>query len=98
MTSRDHILAELTRLMPQLRAKFGVVSLSLFGSFARGTARADSDVDVLVDFESTPSLFTLSSLRLFLCDALGRDVDVATPGGLRPVARDAVMQEALRVA
>jgi predicted nucleotidyltransferase len=52
--SRTEILERLRRARPELEREFGVQRLALFGSWARGDQREDSDVDVLVDF--SPSL------------------------------------------
>ena len=53
---RDQILALLKSRRRQLK-KYGVHSLSVFGSVARGQARKNSDVDILVDFEKPVGLF-----------------------------------------
>ena len=45
---RDYVLSVLEAHRPELERRFGVVSLDLFGSFARGQAREDSDIDLLV--------------------------------------------------
>ena len=84
--------------MPELSSRFGVRHLLVFGSFARGTPRPDSDVDLLVEFDRNVSLLGLASLRTRLEALLGRVVEVGTLDSLRPAARDEVMQEALRVA
>lgn len=78
----------------------GVEHLDVFGSHARGTARVDSDVDVLVHFGAAPSLSTLVTVRDLLRAALDREVDMVTPGALteRPRLRDRVLREAIRVA
>lgn len=52
---RDQTLSLLTEHKPVLAERFGVRRLALFGSMARGTARPDSDVDVLVGFEQPPT-------------------------------------------
>lgn len=98
MPTREDILGRLLELLPELRRQFGVSSLALFGSFARGDAGPESDIDVVVEFDRPATLFTLASLRLLLAEELGRTVDVVTPGGLRPAAREQAMREALRVA
>lgn len=56
MTSRAEILDRLRRARPDLEREFGVTRLALFGSWARGDQRGDSDVDVLVDFSPTLGL------------------------------------------
>jgi len=78
----------------------GVVRVDVFGSVARGTAQAQSDVDFLVYFGATPSLRDLVEVRRALADAVGRDVDVITPGALlgAPRLRERVLGEAVRVA
>ena len=88
----------LREAMPELSSRFGVRHLLVFGSFARGTPRPDSDVDLLVEFDRNVSLLGLASLRARLEAILGREVEVGTLDSLRPAARDEVLQEALRIA
>lgn len=78
-------------------ARRGVVRAGLFGSFARGDATADSDVDFLVEFEEDRTLLDLAGLRLDLREASGRDVDVATPGSLHPRLRNRILREVVRI-
>lgn len=96
--TREELIQTLREAMPELSSRFGVRHLLVFGSFARGTPRPDSDVDLLVEFDRTVSLLGLASLRARLEALLGRVVEVGTLDSLRPAARDEVMQEALRVA
>lgn len=72
-------------------------SLALFGSQARGTARADSDVDLLVDFEpdGVPGLLGMVALEDELSALVGgRKVDLRTPHDLSPHFRDEVVRTA----
>ncbi|MBM4461600.1 MAG: nucleotidyltransferase family protein [Chloroflexi bacterium] len=92
-----------TRMMLQSRrndilsvaARHGARNVRVFGSVARGEARPDSDVDILVDMEPGRSLFDLGGLLYDLQTLLGVDVDVVTEKGLRPRIRARVMQEAV---
>lgn len=71
--------------------------LSLFGSQAKGTARPDSDIDFLVEFDSgkEPGLIGLARMESELSSLLGgRKVDLRTPGELSRYFRDGVMREA----
>ncbi len=92
---KDEVLAELAALEKPLRER-RLASLALFGSIARGAARPDSDVDVLVDIAPNIqfSLIDLVSVKNFLEDRLGRRVDVVTKEGLEPAVRDRVLREA----
>jgi uncharacterized protein len=96
--ARDEVFARLSALEKPLRER-GVRSLAMFGSVARGTARPDSDVDVLIDVEpgTSFSLIDLVRLKDFLEDRLGYEVDVVTRAGLDADVRDRVQSEALVV-
>lgn len=67
--------------MDFLRKKFSVKRVAVFGSFARGEEKRDSDVDLLVEF-SKPVGFEFFELGDYLEGLLGRDVDILTPDGL----------------
>jgi uncharacterized protein len=82
----------------ELRSKFGVKSLRLFGSVARDSAAEHSDVDLLVAFEGAPTFRGYMDLRIFLEDLLGVDVDLVTETGLKEHARPSVEKDAIRVA
>jgi predicted nucleotidyltransferase len=73
-----------------------VRELAVFGSVARGAARPDSDVDLLVEFEPEARIgfIALAQLTRELQDLFERPVDVVTKGGLHPRIRDAVLAEA----
>jgi uncharacterized protein len=93
--ARDEVFAKLAALEKPLRER-GLKSLAVFGSVIRGSARPDSDVDVLVDIEPDArfSLIDLVALKDFLEDRLDRKVDVVTTVGLEPGIRDQVLSEA----
>ena len=78
-----------------IAARYGARNVRVFGSVARGEARPDSDVDILVDMEPGRSLFDLGGLLFDLQTLLGVDVDVVTEKGLRQRIRTQVMQEAV---
>lgn len=66
-----------------IKRRFGVKRIGIFGSHARGEEKATSDVDVLVEFE-VPSFDNFMELAFFLEDLFGREVDLVTTGGLSP--------------
>jgi predicted nucleotidyltransferase len=79
-------------------APFGVKSLALFGSVARDEARADSDLDVLVEFEGPATFDGYMGLKLYLEDLLGSRVDLVMKKALRSRMLPLVEREAVRVA
>jgi hypothetical protein len=93
MTSRDEILDLLKSIKSDLTARYKVRSIGIFGSFARREGRADSDVDILVDFKEGADLFDLIELSEYLEEKIGRHVDLATPRALRPEIRDGVYRD-----
>jgi predicted nucleotidyltransferase len=74
MCTRNQCISLLTDATPYLRERFGVKSLSIFGSMARGNNSADSDVDLCVDMP--PKAFQVAALKLYLQDLLGMSVDI----------------------
>lgn len=82
--SKDQIISLLHREELRIRA-FGVKRLGLFGSFARGEQRADSDIDILVEFEVGQKTFDrFIALSFLLEELLGRRVDLITVEALSP--------------
>ena len=78
----------------RIAAQHGAHNVRVFGSVARGEARPDSDVDLLVELEPGRSLLDLGGLLMDLQTLLGREVDVVTDKGLRDRIRARVLQEA----
>ena len=78
--------------------KYGVKSIRLFGSFARGEAAPGSDVDLLVEFEPSAhvGLFEFIRLKNELSELLACEVDLATPNALHKTMKDEILREAIR--
>ncbi len=81
-------------------AVYSIKALYVFGSVVRGEAGPESDLDMLVEFESTAhiGLFEFSRLQRTLSEILGRSVDLTTPDALHKALRDQVLSEAIRAA
>jgi predicted nucleotidyltransferase len=92
---KDDVIELLNSYKPSLQ-EFKVKSLLIFGSVARDEANAESDVDLLVEFEQTIGLFTFVRLQRYLEKILGRKVDLGTPDSLKEDLREVVLQEAIR--
>ena len=79
----------------RIAAKHGARNVRVFGSFARGEASADSDIDLLVDVAAVHSSFFPGGLREDLVELLGRNVDIVTEDALHWYVRDRVLKEAI---
>jgi predicted nucleotidyltransferase len=90
----DELLKDRREDILRIAAQHGAHNVRVFGSVARGEARPDSDVDLLVEMEAGRSLFDLGGLLMDLQALLGREVDVVTDKGLRDRIRTRVLQEA----
>ena len=95
--NRQAILDRLNAEAPALKTKYGVKSLALFGSMARGDDHEGSDVDVLVTFEGKATFDNFMGLKLDLEELLDRKVDLGTPNTLRPEMRVRVEKDLLHV-
>jgi uncharacterized protein len=95
---RDTVLRILSAQKDDLRQRFGVKSLALFGSVARDEATDTSDVDLLAEFDRPVGYFALIGLQEHLESLLGCKVDVGTPHSLKPRIRDSVLRECVHVA
>jgi hypothetical protein len=82
VASREEALRILREALPELRGRYGVVRLALYGSFAHGRPRADSDVDLLVEL-GRPLGLEFVDLVYDLEERLGREVEVTTFDTLR---------------
>ena len=91
----------ITRLREQAGTvrKMGATGLYLFGSTARDTARANSDLDLFIDYdqESRFNAFDLIGIKLLLETELSMPVDITTRDGLHPVLKSEIEESATRV-
>lgn len=80
------------KIIPVLQ-QHDVVHAAIFGSFARGEQKENSDLDILVEFGEGKSLLDLVALKLELEEILRRNIDVVTYNGLHPGIRKKVLKE-----
>lgn len=97
MTQSEQILARIRPELSTLRKRYGVKRLGLFGSWARGEASPQSDVDLLVEFEKN-SFDAYMGVKFHLEDRLGRPVDLVIRKSLKPLLRERVLREVQDVA
>ncbi len=94
---RHTVLTTLREHKAELRQRFGVRELALFGSLARDDAYGGSDVDILVEFDGAADWRRYFGTQFYLEDLLGRSVDLVTNTALRSELRPYVEKEAIHV-
>jgi len=95
---RDDVLGRIAPIYQDLKTKYGVSSMFLFGSVARDEATSKSDVDLIVEFENPIGLLDFIDLQQNLESVLGCKVDLGTKRSLKLRIKDKVLDEAIRVA
>lgn len=96
-TTLDAIRRRLRTELPRLRREYRLRDLEVFGSWVRDEVHADSDLDLLVTFDETPTLFRFVELENELADLLGIRVDLVMRDGLKPALGERILAEAVSV-
>ncbi|MBI3788890.1 MAG: nucleotidyltransferase family protein [Ignavibacteriales bacterium] len=94
---RETIIQTINSQLPFLRERYGVKSLGLFGSIARGEATEKSDIDILVEFESPVGFLDFIRLEIFLTQILQRKVDLISKKAIKPVLKESILKEVIYV-
>lgn len=97
LPSLDEVLAGLRAILPELRERYAVDALEVFGSRVQGDVGRSSDIDILVTFTETPDLLTFITLEDELSDRLGAPVDLVMRRSLKPRLRDRILSGAVPV-
>ncbi len=95
MEGIEGLRARLAGHRDELREKYKVNELELFGSYARGEQKDKSDLDILVEFEEPVSLLGLVRVENYLSELLGVKIDLVPKKDLRPELKDRVLSEAV---
>lgn len=95
--NRSRAIELLTQSKPILANRYGITGLALFGSTARDSARADSDIDILVAFDGPATSERYFGVQFYLEDLFGCAIDLVTEKALRPELRPFVEKEAVHV-
>ena len=83
--------------LPELKERYGVEALGIFGSYAHGAEREGSDLDVLVEFSRSTDLFEFVELKLHLSDLLGVEVDLVMRRALKPRIGERILREVIQL-
>ena len=80
-------------MQPELRRRYPIRRMGVFGSYARGTQRSDSDLDILVELGDGIGLMEFVGLKQDLCAATGIEVDLVSSDALKPRIGQRIMSE-----
>ncbi|WP_094227384.1 nucleotidyltransferase family protein [Methanolobus psychrotolerans] len=84
---------KLREMLPELKEQYNVSYIGLFGSYIRGDHTTESDLDVLVEFSKTPTIFRFVHLENYLSDYLGIKVDLVMKDALKPNIGKYILKE-----
>ena len=93
MKSKEEVLQILKEAKPELVRRYGLRRLALFGSYARGDQREDSDVDILVELEKPIGFIRFIKLEDSFSRLLGIKADLVTKKALKPYIGKQILQE-----
>ena len=97
MTNKVYQVNEIKKIVTPIAKKYGAERVYLFGSYARGNATSESDIDLRVDKGLIKGMFALSGFRLELLDKLDKKVDVLTTGSLDDDFLDSIKAEEILI-
>lgn len=87
------IIQEIEDKVVSILTKYNVKTIGIFGSYARGVQRPDSDLDVLVNFKERKGLLTLVRIERELSETIGVKVDLLTEQSISPYLIDRIKSE-----
>lgn len=95
MKTREQILKFLAQNKQMFRARYHIVRIGLFGSYARGDQNFESDIDLLVEFEDgTENLYELKlQIKDFFRSQLGLEVDICREKYIKPRFKNSILKE-----
>jgi predicted nucleotidyltransferase len=97
MKTLDEVKEILTQHKEELKEKYKVKEIGIFGSYVRGEQKKTSDVDILVEFVEPVSLLQIVSLENYLSDVLEIKVDVVPKKNIRKELKEFILKEAVPV-
>ncbi len=77
----------------ELRERYKVKEIGIFGSFVRGEQKESSDLDIFVEYDTVPGLLKFLELEIYLEELLGTKVDLVRKQAIRPRLKDVILKE-----
>jgi len=97
MSGKIYTVDEIIKTLYPIAARYGVDKVFLFGSYARGEATPDSDIDFRVDNGRAKDYFTLGEMYCDLEDSFNKELDLITTGSLEKSFLDRIAEEEILV-
>ena len=97
MKTLEEIKTILTEHKEELRQKYRVKEIGIFGSFVKGRQRKRSDIDILVEFDEPVTLFEFMDLEEFLGKILEARVDLVSKRALKPRIGEYILKEVVHL-
>lgn len=89
------IISRLTAEKSNLFDKYKVTKLGIFGSFARGEEKPESDIDIIIEFSETPGMMLFFNTEEYLEKLLNRKIDLVRENAIRPELKEIIMSEVI---
>ncbi len=97
MKTLEQTIDILEKHKEDLKKRYKIRGLSIFGSYTRGEQKKGSDLDLIADFEEPVSLLELVSAEIYLSKILKRKVDLIPREDIRPELKESILREAVSV-
>ncbi|MCI0454652.1 MAG: nucleotidyltransferase family protein [Candidatus Dadabacteria bacterium] len=97
MQTLEEIKTIINRHKDEIKSKYAVKEIGIFGSYVKGEQKETSDVDILVDFEKPVSLLHIVSLENYLSDIVGIKVDILPKKNIRAELKEFILEETVPV-
>jgi len=97
MTTKEKVLKVLKDSKPDIKNRYKVKKMGLFGSYVTGEYKKTSDIDILIDFEENADLFDLVGLSIYLEEKLKQKVDVVSKNALRDEIKENILLQVVYI-
>ncbi|MFH1412505.1 MAG: nucleotidyltransferase family protein [bacterium] len=95
--NKKEIKETINSQLPFLKEKYHIKKIGFFGSVARGDGKRESDIDIIVEFESPIGFFDFVRLENFLGEILQKKVDLVSKKALKPAIKERILKETIYV-
>ena len=86
---------EIREKIIEILKQYGIKRISVFGSYARGDATTESDIDLIVEFPESTSLLDHVGMEIELSELLNKKIDILSQNGISPYIKDKILEEAI---